>query len=100
MAPVLAAIVVGIEKIDAHDMLQVQRHTSDCDRMPANKTTAYVRYGNASGLGMDQGAVTVVGRVVNCDEVTNESLVVKQLSGRNVNGETATASNPPAVDRG
>ena len=64
VAPILAAIVVGIIKINPHNVRWVEGGPQNGDRVPANKACCAIGDRNARWLGMNQRLVAIVVGVI------------------------------------
>jgi len=97
IAPVLAAVIVGVEKIRPHHVFLIQGDSQQGNGVPAYKASRGVCHGNTGGLRVYHRLVAIVVRVITGVEITQERLVLRQQPAGNVHGDMKTPSYPPAV---
>eukprot|EP01093_Parvamoeba_rugata_P014203 TRINITY_DN4570_c0_g2_i1.p2 TRINITY_DN4570_c0_g2~~TRINITY_DN4570_c0_g2_i1.p2 ORF type:complete len:157 (+),score=14.69 TRINITY_DN4570_c0_g2_i1:90-560(+) len=100
LAPVLAAVVVGVEKVDAHGLGGVHGDPLDGDGVPAEKARGAVGHRDTGRLWIDHGNVAVIERVIGGVEIPDKPFEVFQAAGENVHGDAKSVANVVAVKLG
>ena len=98
IAPVLAAVVIGIEEINPHLTFRVERGPENGNGVPADKPGGTIGHRNTRRLRVDQRLIAVVVGVIAGIEMPDKAFQIMQLASGHIHVNGKSAPGRPAVE--